>query len=320
MDNIPILYVFITCKNNINKSFNRITDMMKATECEDYIIVLGGCEKNQHIQDKKLLELACNDFYEDLPEKVCKTFEYLVNSKSFDNYEYFYKLDDDMIFKNPLENVILLNAKKNNIDYFSRLSSKKYDRKWHFNKCSKNCYLNNTQYNGKNVVEWCLGGLGYILSKKACKIIATTFDMNDFYNTSYVYNSINKNNTVNKSINDTDKEIEIYEDVYIGKLLKKWNIIPHKNFYLTYFIYSPEHRVRIYKYKKNQDEKNQNEKNQDQQNQDQQNQDQQNQDQQNQDKQNQDQQNQDQQNQNRNIHTFKRQENKYYKENIFYKI
>ena len=68
------LYVFITHQANINNCYDRIKEMM----ISDFIVVQGGFIKDSYDDDKKILNLNCNDSYIGLPEKVMKTFQILL--------------------------------------------------------------------------------------------------------------------------------------------------------------------------------------------------------------------------------------------------
>ena len=76
--------------------------------------------------------------------------------------------------------------------------SRNGNRRWHINRCTPGSKFNNTPYNGI-YVPWCLGGFGYILSRKAINVVGN-------YNENY--------------------DDEIYEDLLIGKILLKSDIKP----------------------------------------------------------------------------------------------
>ncbi len=202
-----ILYIFISCQKNINKH-HRIHSMMKNLTNSDYIIILGGFENTSYDNEKKILKLRCNDFYEGLPEKIIQTYKYIYDNSNFNIYSHFCKLDEDMIIKKILPLDILSN-------YCGNVQSVEGNRKWHFGKCSKTSYFYDKPYNGI-FVPWCKGGYGYILSRKSLEYISQT----------------------------TDNIIDnvIYEDVYIGIILNNNYISPNMITNLTDYIYSPEHK------------------------------------------------------------------------------
>ena len=182
--------------------------MMKCLNNSNYIIVIGGFENNSYDNEKKILKLKCNDFYEGLPEKIIQTYKYIYKNPNFNIYSHFCKLDEDMIIKKILPLDILSN-------YCGNVQSVEGNRKWHFGKCSKTSYFYDKPYNGI-FVPWCKGGYGYILSRKSLEYISQT----------------------------TDNIIDnvIYEDVYIGIILNNNYISPNMITNLTDYIYSPEHK------------------------------------------------------------------------------
>lgn len=193
-----ILYVFITHQGNIDNCYNRITDMMVG---KDYIIVQGGFIKDEYNDEKKILNLNCNDKYVGLPEKVIKTFHYLVSDDRFNKYEHFVKLDDDMRivkFFDELEG-----------DYIGNVHYDDGNRKWHMGRTGT--FWDKVPYLGE-FKPWCMGGFGYIVSRSALEKIVPDF-----------------------------RYIEhIYEDVYIGLLMNSIGIEPKKINIKDYLI-SPDH-------------------------------------------------------------------------------
>jgi hypothetical protein len=157
-------------------------------------------------KEKHLLTLHCNDYYEGLPEKVVKTFKYIHdNPILFEKYNYICKLDDDMIIKTLLNENELF-------DYCGNVRHQNGFRNWHIGKCSKGSSFNTSEYSGE-FVPWCLGGFGYVVSKKAIEVIKK----------------------------DTNYFNEIYEDVYIGKILYQNNIIPNSIPNMNKYLYSGDH-------------------------------------------------------------------------------
>ena len=206
-DNSTILYIFFTHELNFNNVYTKIQTMMSKLNNKNYIIVKGIDLDSYYDKDNKVLNINCNDKYEGLPEKVLKTFQYIVNNIEFNNYNYFFKLDDDMIINKLInENDI------KNYNYCGKVNiSYNGNRKWHIGKCSKNSKFNTMEYKG-NYIPWCLGGYGYIISRNAINLI--------------------KNNTNYKE--------HIYEDLYISLLLNENNIKPiHIN--IQNYVISPDH-------------------------------------------------------------------------------
>jgi len=206
-NNSTILYIFFTHKLNFNNVYTKIKTMMSNLNNKNYIIIKGIDLESYYDKDEQVLNINCNDKYEGLPEKVLKTFQYIVNNIKFNNYNYFFKLDDDMIINKLInENDI------KNYNYCGKVNiSYNGNRKWHIGKCSKNSKFNTMEYKG-NYIPWCLGGYGYIISRNAINLI--------------------KNNTNYKE--------HIYEDLYISLLLNENNIKPiHIN--IQNYVISPDH-------------------------------------------------------------------------------
>ena len=201
-----ILYVFISCQSKLDQCKNKITSMMNNLNCNDYVIVIGGNTENTYDKNTHILKLNCNDFYEGLPEKVIKTFKYISENTNFNKYKYICKMDQDTQVRKLLTENMLT-------DYCGFVNrSGKGNRKWHIGKCSKNNKFNIMKYMG-HFPHWCMGGFSYVLSKKAINLIK-----------------------------DDEKYLdEIYEDVYIGKLLEKIDIKPSHIRKLKQYIRSPDH-------------------------------------------------------------------------------
>jgi len=200
-----ILYIFISCQKNLVNVKEKINKMMNKLNYNDYFIGVGGYSYNK-IYKNHIIKLKCNDFYEGLSEKVLTIFKVLYNSKLYKKYDYICKLDEDMKIINHL-----INVNDKYIGYVHKHPSG--SRNWHFNKFNnKNHKYYNKLYTG-NFVPWCLGGLGY------------------YIHTSILY-------IFKKEILD---ENEIYEDVYISKILYKNKIYPSHIKNLRSFIVSPEH-------------------------------------------------------------------------------
>lgn len=193
-----VLYIFITHQKNINNCYNRILNMMK----EDFIVVQGGFIKDEYDEDKKILKLNCNDLYVGLPEKVMKTFHYLISDDRFSKYTHFCKLDDDMIVTKRFENLT--------DDYLGNVSYQEGNRNWHIGRCGN--FWDKIPYLGK-FVPWCMGGFGYIVSRKALQKVLPNFNYLD----------------------------HIYEDLYMGIILNSSGILP-KMINTKEYLISPDHK------------------------------------------------------------------------------
>lgn len=200
-----VLYIFITCKVRFDNCYDRIKTMMKDLNSDDFIIVKGGNHEDSYNSKDHILDLNCNDYYEGLPEKIVKTFRFIYNDSFFNKYTHLCKSDDDIIIKKLFKHSELF-------DYCGNVRNS-YDgmRNWHIGKCSKTSLFNTMEYKGE-YVPWCLGGFGYIVSKKIVEFI----------------------------IQDSNYYNEIYEDVYIGKLLHRNNIFPI-NIKITDYLHSKDH-------------------------------------------------------------------------------
>ena len=207
-----ILYIFISHENNISNIYNRIQTMMASHNNSNYIIVKGGDISNNYDINSKILSINCNDNYEGLPEKVLKTYKYIVESDKFNKYSHFIKLDDDMIIKKLIDFKII-----NGLNYCGNVNfSYNGNRRWHIGRCSRNSYWNTNEYKGE-YTPWCLGGYGYCLSRNAMNLISL----------------LN-----NKSYNN----FASFEDLYIAMLLKEKNINPHNIENWKSFLVSPDHK------------------------------------------------------------------------------
>lgn len=191
------LYVFITHQNNINNCYDRIINMMK----EDFILVQGGFIKDEYDEESKILKLNCNDRYVGLPEKVMKTFHFLISDDRFKKYTHFCKLDDDMRVIKRFENIT--------DDYMGMVHYGDGSRVWHMGRCGN--FWDKTPYLGE-FKPWCMGGFGYVVSKAALE----------------------------KALPDFNYLEHVYEDVYIGILMNSISIIP-KNINIKEYLISPDH-------------------------------------------------------------------------------
>lgn len=201
-----LLYIFVSCKSRIERCYSRITNMMNELKNDNYIIITGGNGEYKYSKDKHLLEIDCNDYYEGLPEKVIKTYKFIYESALFDSFTHFCKLDDDMLIRNLIHNYLLT-------EYCGKVNNRRTgDRKWHIGRCSKDNLFNTTEYTGP-YVPWCLGGCGYIISRNSLKILSS--DVN-YYN-------------------------EIYEDLYVAKILHDKKITPTNVSDISRYIYSKDH-------------------------------------------------------------------------------
>lgn len=192
------LYIFLTHKGNINNCYDRIKNMMVS----DFIVVVGGYIKDSYDTSTNILKLNCNDTYGGLPEKVMKTFNFIISEDIFNNYDYFCKLDDDMFVLKRFENI--------HSDYFGYVFTKPNPNTHHVGRCKN--FLDRILYMG-DWVPYCSGGMGYVISR----------------------------NALEKIIPNHDYIEHLYEDLYVGMTLSKVGIYPQRLITLTEYIKSPEH-------------------------------------------------------------------------------
>lgn len=190
-----ILYIFITHQGNINNCYDRINNMMSELDL-DFIIIQGGFIKDSYDEDTKILSLNCNDKYVGLPEKVMKTFHFLISNDRFKKYKQFVKLDDDMK---------VIKSFDIDGDYIGNVHYGDGSRQWHMGRTGT--FWDQVPYLGE-FKPWCMGGFGYIVSRGA----------------------------LNKILPNYDYLNHIYEDVYVGLLMNSVGISPKKINMKDYFI------------------------------------------------------------------------------------
>ena len=193
-----ILYVFITHQKNIKNCYDRIKNMM----VDDFVVVQGGCIKDEYDPETKIINLNCNDSYVGLPEKVMKTFHFLISNDEFKDYTHFCKLDDDMIVTKRFDKV--------NADYLGNVHYGDGNRQWHIGRCGN--FWDRIPYIGE-FKPWCMGGFGYLVSRLAIEKITPNFNYLD----------------------------HIYEDVYIGLLMNKAGFIAENIPQIKNYLVSPDH-------------------------------------------------------------------------------
>lgn len=191
------LYVFITHQKNLSNCYDRICKMMKS----DFVVVQGGFIKDSYDEEKKIINLNCNDSYIGLPEKVMKTFHYLLSDDRFKDYTHFCKLDDDMKVIKKFDTL--------KEDYIGNVHFNEGSRQWHMGRCGN--FWDRVPYLGE-FTPWCMGGFGYVVSRNALEKITPNYNYID----------------------------HIYEDLYIGLMLKKVGINPTM-YNMKDFVISPEH-------------------------------------------------------------------------------
>jgi hypothetical protein len=168
---------------------------------DDFVVVQGGVLRDNYDSERKILSLNCNDKYVGLPEKVMKTFHFLSMDENFSQYTHFVKLDDDM--------QVIKRFTEIDADYVGNVHYVDGNRQWHIGRCEN--FWDRIPYIGE-FKPWCMGGFGYLVSRKAIEIICPDHNYLD----------------------------HIYEDVYIGLLMNKAGIVP-KEINTKEFVLSPDH-------------------------------------------------------------------------------
>ena len=191
------LYVFITHQKNLNNCYDRISNMM----LDDFVVVQGGCVKDSYDEEKKIINLNCNDSYIGLPEKVMKAFHFLVSDERFGKYTHFCKLDDDMKIIKRFDNL--------SDDYLGVVHYGDGNRQWHIGRAGN--FWDKVPYLGE-FKPWCMGGYGYVVSRVALEKFTPNFNYLD----------------------------HIYEDVYIGLLMNSVGVTP-TNIDTKKYMVSPDH-------------------------------------------------------------------------------
>lgn len=211
-----LLYCFITHRGQLMPTRSKVSAMMNRLGIDHYLVVSGGCPKDRYDQSQNTLHLCCNDHYEGLPEKIYRLFCYLANHpEDFGAYTHFLKCDEDTCI---LKKFKVPRLKK--WDYAGVVTGEygRCARDYHQGKCSPQSPWNERLYTGA-VVPFCLGGYGYVLSQKACRALATA--------------------------HPPDLDQEIYEDLMVGKLLRRQHIYPKSMVWERQpCLVSPEHRLR----------------------------------------------------------------------------
>jgi len=176
---------------------------MKEYNC---LIVTGTDDETKFKEN--ILYLKCNDHYEGLPEKVIKMYKYIFENIEFDNYSHIIKLDSDMNILRKIPHDIF-----RDLDYGGITGATAGNRQWHIGRCSPSSKFNTQPYTGE-YVPWCKGGYGYILSRRVLSILSE--HATDYFN-------------------------EIYEDLYVAKVLLKYGIKPVNILAFKSYVKSPNH-------------------------------------------------------------------------------
>jgi hypothetical protein len=195
-----IFKVFVCCHKYIHR-VEEIKARVEKWSLGDYLIFVGGEEEKQ--LEENVIQLKCRDLYEDLPEKMFAIYKYLAANNYTDQYDYFWKIDDDVDFMrwNEGREQALIDSLEG-LDYAGfKLMQGEGKRGWHIGRVREGSPWYNKRYNGR-YVDWIDGGTTYFLS---------SFSINKF---KYFYELSEIRN------------YDIYEDLAVAKYIEKCGILP----------------------------------------------------------------------------------------------
>ena len=195
---LKLLICILCCSRDLHR-VDTMKNLSKGFKTADFLVLMGSDRQLGPVLDQKnhILYINCEDKYELLPKKMSLAYDYIYNNM---DYDYVMKIDTDtwVNFNNLKTVVTEMHRKK--YDYVGGVAGGGVDRRWHFGKCT-DPLLNQTEYSRPYNGDWCGGGFGYILSRRALKIIT-------------------------KKQNREYLESDLYEDKAIGDILRKNGIIP----------------------------------------------------------------------------------------------
>ncbi len=167
------IFLIISC----NKYRSRIEALRphyqrNASKNDLYLFVIGGAEKN-HISTDGILNLACGDFYQDLPEKVQSAFAFCANNFDFNR---LIKVDDDVLIN--FQNFYKVTAEMN-FDYFGKRTPSRPgitpSSTWHFGKVSEDSEHSDSPFAVEPPpAHWAGGGM-YAISRRAANCFTAPF-------------------------------------------------------------------------------------------------------------------------------------------------
>jgi hypothetical protein len=168
-----VLLVIMSCLKN---DFLWKSILEKHKDC---IIFCGKKLDTPYLFKDRILTLNCRDTYEGLPEKVICMIDAVLSIPEFSNVTHIFKIDDhDTDIPANLSILVDQNMLQTNDYLGQRVQSHPGNNKYHIGKCSKDSKWNTTPYSGK-YVAFALGGYGYILSRKAMKVIHNKYKPKD---------------------------------------------------------------------------------------------------------------------------------------------
>lgn len=190
-----VLYLYVTHQAVFANVWRRVTRHMRQINCVDYLFICGF-NRTLLAPDQRTLFLNCNDHYEGLPEKMFMAYKFLATSPDFSAYKYIVKIDADSKLVRTFD-APMLDLLDSGVDYGGKIISSA-NRRYHIGRCSPGSYHNYREYSGPCGHPFCQGGPGYVLSRRAINLLKNEIPSGD----------------------------QIYEDMCVGLLLRKYGILP----------------------------------------------------------------------------------------------
>ena len=169
-----------------------------------YVVFRGAAEVDNYDEDSHTVELACDDSYAGLPDKIVSFFRFALRHPSLADIQYFVKLDEDMIVLGEIPPPLLSDYSGVHLIATTGIINTRY----HIGRTPGSKW-NNVPYAG-SVTPYFNGGRGYSLSRFAAAIVA-------------------------QGVHD-----DIYEDLMVAKFLLPCNIRPKLCRYFENYYISPE--------------------------------------------------------------------------------
>lgn len=156
MQRSKVLRVIVTHQAHLQVTIEKAASSYK----RDYVVVAGGY--GQEGMSDGVIKLNCDDSYCGLPDKITSLFRFISKEPAFDAYTHFLKLDEDMEFIKEIDFELA--------DYMGMIAGKHTINRRHHIGRSVGHHWNERPYDGE-VSDWCEGGLGYIVSRRAMECI-----------------------------------------------------------------------------------------------------------------------------------------------------
>uniref|UniRef100_A0A6C0KXA9 Uncharacterized protein n=1 Tax=viral metagenome TaxID=1070528 RepID=A0A6C0KXA9_9ZZZZ len=198
-DKIELLVVVLSCSTH-----SHLWPTILNRNIPNLLILCGGSEET--ILDNRIVYLKCIDTYDGLSEKMMCAFDFILSQDNFNSITHILKVDDhDTVFTQ--EQIEMIPIKYKDIlttqDYIgqSLVPVHLVRRYHHFGKVPLESKWYNKEFM-EEIVPFLGGGDTYILSRKS---LICLYNNKDVY---YKYAS--------------------YEDIMVGYILYKNNILPYK--------------------------------------------------------------------------------------------